>query len=341
MAVTSLVVLSAFTLAAQTREGEPHRFLETHAGFTAAELRSMDEGGVVVKVLDTGDAREVAIVGVARIRATTDFYLRMFRDIERFDTAATRAKKISSPPRPEDFATMRIPAADLKSLETCRVDACDVKLGEPTLERFQSEVDWATPNASSVAESILREQALAFAKAYTEEGASALGVYRDKRQPSYIATEFEILLRQSPYVLDYRPELHRYLLDYPAARLEGAEDFLYWGEYDLASKPLLRMSHVTIYPLEEGENASVIIAAKQIFFSHYFVTGLELNVLARDRRSDETAFYLVTVLRERTDGSGGMFGKMLLRTLQEPVRKGLEAYLRSTQSAVETYYRQQ
>jgi hypothetical protein len=263
----------------------------------------------------------------------------MFRDIERFDTGASQVKKISDPPSPEDFAQMRVPEEDLKRLEKCTVDDCDMKLGQAALERLQHEIDWKSPGALSEAQDLLRQQAYAYADAYRKGGAAALGVYRDKKKPSFIADEFEILLRNSPYIIEYRPELHRYLLDYPKATLEGAEDFLYWGEYDFGAKPVIRMSHVTIYPLEEGDNASAIITSKQIFFTHYFVTGLELTALVRDGQSDEEAFYLLAFIRERTDGVGGMFGRMLKGKAEEAARGNVEDYLQASQTAIEKYYR--
>lgn len=324
---------------AQIRAGEPHNLLKNHVHLSDSELRAMDGGQVIVKVLDLKDSREVAIVGVARLRATTGFFLRMFRDIERFDTSASQIKKISDPPRPEDFANMRIPEEDLKNLPKCSLDDCDMKLGAPALELLQSQVDWKSPGAAAQAQNILRQRAYEYASAYAEGGAAAMGVYRDKGEPTFITEEFEQLLQSSPYVLEYRPELHEYLLNYPNATLPGAEDFLYWGEYDFGAKPVMRVSHVTIYPLEDGPNASTIISAKQIFFTHHFVTGLELTALARDQQSEEDAFYLLTFIRERTDGVGGMFGKMLKGKAEDAAAKNVEGYLTKTQAAVEKYYR--
>src|SRR5439155_21625446 len=50
----------------QPAAGEPHGFLRTVAGFTAAELGRLDRGRPVAKVLDT-DRREVAVVGAVRV----------------------------------------------------------------------------------------------------------------------------------------------------------------------------------------------------------------------------------------------------------------------------------
>ena len=60
--------------------------------------------------------------------------------------------------------------------------------------------------------------------------------------------------QKSPYIVAYRPELHRYLLNYPKATLADTTDFLYWGKYDFGAKLVIRISHVTIYPLEDGDS---------------------------------------------------------------------------------------
>jgi hypothetical protein len=62
-------------------------------------------------------------------------------------------------------------------------------------------------------------------------------------------------------------------------------------------------------------------------------------VLLRDQKSDEDAFYLLTLIRERTDGVGGMFGKMLKGKAEEAARDNIKDYLEASQSAIETYYR--
>ena len=85
--VSFALALATPAVSAQVRSGEPHAFLRTQIGFTDDQIAAIDDDRVVTKVIMTGESREVAIAGVVRIRATTSFFLRMFRDIERFDTA--------------------------------------------------------------------------------------------------------------------------------------------------------------------------------------------------------------------------------------------------------------
>jgi hypothetical protein len=317
---------------------EPEKFLTTSAAFSQQEVSRVAGGEIVVKVLDTGVKSEAAVIGAARIRATTEFFLRMYRDIERFETGWGVTKKISEPPRIEDFDAFQIPEDDLKALRKCKIADCDVKLGKPALDYLQASIDWNDPKAAEKLLHFFRERMLAYSNGYLEGGNSTLAVLRDKDKPRAIADDFADLLERSSYILQYRPELHRYLLDYPKASLPGASGFLYWSVVDFGPKPTVRLAHVTIYPLAGGPNAGTVIASKQLYFSHYFSTGLEIYALVTDRESPDDGFYLVTVNRYRTDLPTGMFGKMALKTAVDSTRSSLERYLTSTKAAVDKYF---
>ena len=323
---------------AQTPSGPPFDFLAKEIGYSPEELSAITDGNAVTKVLETPEQREIAISGVVHLHASTSFFLRMFRDIESFDTAALAAKKLSNPILSSDFTAMDIPDEDLAGLEDCEPGDCSMKLGRESLERIRAEVDWRAADAASQAESILQEQAFRSAQAYVAGGSEALGGYDDKDEPDSIGADFASLLANAPYVLDYRPELHRYLVEYPDAELPGATDFLYWAQYDYG-KPVIRVNHVTIYPTEDGDNGSAIVTAKHLWYTHYFTTGLDLYVLVRDASSEGEAFYLVTLTRMRTDGVGsGFLGKVLKKKVVESVTKNVRLYLTSVKDAVERYY---
>jgi hypothetical protein len=88
-------------------------------------------------------------------------------------------QRISRAPTIEDFAAMRLPAADVKDLRTCRAGDCEVKMGAGGLRRLQTEIHWRTPNPNEAANAILRQLALAYVRGYLEGGDERLAVYRD------------------------------------------------------------------------------------------------------------------------------------------------------------------
>ena len=341
-----LIVAMGAPPTARAQEPQPHTFLKTRAGFTDAELEAMDGGEIIVKTVRTPAENEITMVGVALFQASTEFFLRMYQDIERFESPLGPLKKISDPPRAADFDSLVLPDKDVTALAECRIGNCDLRLGENGIARFQTEVDWDGPQASQQAQALLRELALEFLTAYQEGGNEALGVSRNKKKPTLVQEQFEALLADSDYILEYVPELHRYLLEYPEAELPGATDFLYWAINDFAVDLILRLSHVSIYQPEQpeqpeqGENSSAVIASKQLYFSRYFHTGLDLRFLVQNQSdASNESFYLVTVSRLRSDDLTGFFGKLLRKAAEEGARNGLQRYLEASKPAIESYYR--
>jgi hypothetical protein len=341
-------VLVAFMLSLNGSEGltvraqtsEPHNFLRTAAGFSEAELGAVDQGSVVVKTLNTPVDSEVALVGVALFRTSTEFFLKMYEDIERFESPLGPLKKMSDPPRAEDLESLTLPDKDIDTLAECRLEDCDLKLGESGITRFQNEIDWTSPEARPRAQSLVRELALEFLTAYQTGGNEALGVRRDNKKPTLVREQFEALLEDSDYLVTYVPELHRYLREYPKAELPGGTDFLYWAVNDFGLEPVLRLSHVTIYRPGGDENSSAVIASKQLYFSRYFYTGLDMRFLVRNQGDPSNeSFYLVTVSRFRSDELGGLFGGVLRKAAEGGARDGLQRYLEVSKPAIESYFR--
>jgi len=196
---------------------EPHAGLKKYAGLTDAELRDMEQGKVIAKVLETHNENEVAVGGVVWIEAPVEEFVRRQKDIESFETgdAVLAIQRIHRPPRVEDFAKLTFPEEDLKALAKCKVGKCPVKVDAPGLARLQAAVDWSAPDAYRQANRVIRQIMLEGVENYLEGGDETLGAYRDKSRPLYINEEFDGLLASSPYIPSYDPELHDYLDDFP------------------------------------------------------------------------------------------------------------------------------
>ena len=105
LALTATLLLSGFA-SAQSRPREPHTFLKKDAGFSDEEIRAAERGEAVSKLLETPLRREVAVLGIVRLEVPIDFFLEKYEDIETFEkgSGTPQIKKLSDPPRPEDFA---------------------------------------------------------------------------------------------------------------------------------------------------------------------------------------------------------------------------------------------
>lgn len=341
MKIGKYAIVSSFALASVTAEAvqrQPHTALKQFAGFTEDELRDMEQGKVVSKVLETNNKTEVAVIAVVWIDALVEELIEKQKDIENFEhgDAVLAIQKINKPPKPANFAKLTLPEEDIRDLAKCKVGDCPVKVDDVGLEALQRRVDWKAANVDDQVNAVARDLMLDAVEAYSAGGDKALGAYRDKKRPLYIAKEFEGLLENSPYVLYYDPKLHDYLLNVPNDRPEGVDEYLYWSKVKFGLKPVVRLSHVVIYPIEGARAAEYVIASKMLHASHYFHTGLELKYLVKDSANpDAKGFYFVSVNRSRSDGLTGFFGGIVRSRAQSGARAGLAGAMRNTKQILE------
>jgi hypothetical protein len=191
-------------------------------------------------------------------------------------------------------------------------------------------VDFTRPDAKAQVERTVRQMALEFVDAYREGGNRELAVYRDRNNPTFVASEFRELVAGMPELSEYLPDMRQYLLEYPKPAAHPTTAFVYWQEAAFGLKPTIRISHVAI---QEYPDAT-IVASKQIYSSHYFWTALELRALVPDPARG-TGFWFVSVNRSRSDGLSGFVGKVIRGKVREGARKGIESALTATKSALE------
>lgn len=329
-----LVLGVAHTIVAQSRSFPPRfdQYLANAVRLSAGDRQRLVKGEPVTKLLDGEADKEVAVFGAVWIDAPMRRYVDAVTDIESFEKGRgfTVTKRISTPPRLEDFSAMRLPDEDLDALRSCRVGDCDVKLGERALTRFQSEIDWNAPDARAAANALMRQLALEYVTRYLEGGNSQLAAYLDNSRPTFVAQEFEAMIGRMPELTTYMPWLRRYLLEFPRVTLPQATSFLYWQETEFGLKPTIRISHLTI---REGPDDTVV-ASKMLYASHYFWTGLELRVLFPDAARG-SGFWFVMVNRSRADGLGGFTGLFVRRRVRSAVEDGTLTALRSTKQRLE------
>ena len=164
-------------------------YIKAQLKLTPQQQKQLLSGQPVTQLLDTDPAKEVAIFGAIWIKAPIARYVAAVRDIEAFEKGANFlvTKRISSPPRLDDFDLLSLPPEDLADLKACKVGSCEIKLSEQALKRIQSETDWSKPTAGADAQRSIRRLALEYTTGYLEGGNSRLAVYRDAQRPTFVA----------------------------------------------------------------------------------------------------------------------------------------------------------
>jgi hypothetical protein len=299
---------------------------------STAERKLLLSGNPITKLLDADASTEVAVFGAVWISAPIRQYVELLKDIERFERGGgfRLTKRISSPPRLEDFIQLRLPPDDIADLRSCRAGDCEVKLPQRGLDAFRKEVDWNGAGAEAAADAVMRRLAHEFVTEYLEGGNDRLAVYRDNSRSTFVGNEFRAMVDQMPELTTYMPNLRRYLLEYPNVTLPGATSFLYWQETEFGLKPTIRINHLTI---REGPDDTVV-ASKMLYATHYFWTALELRALVPDSARGP-GFWFATLSRSRSDGLSGLTGMLVRRRVQSEAREGALAALRLTKRLVE------
>lgn len=341
MSRSFLLVIAAIALAAgsfaasrqpSTFPPRLEQYLIRTVGLSQSERARLARGEPVTKTLDVADStKEVAVFGAVWIEAPVRRYVEAVKDIEKLESGRgiNITRRISNPPRLEDFAALRLSAEDVDDLRTCRVGDCDLKLSERALERIRTTINWESPTAHDDVNALMQQLALEYVTSYLEGGNERLAVYRDNSRPTFVAREFEAMVDEMPELTSYMPELRRYLLDFPNATLPGSTSFLYWQEVDFGLKPTIRISHLTI---RENPDDTVVVS-KMLYASHYFWTGLELRALLPDASRD--GFWFVMVNRSRSDGLSGFKGFFVRRRVRSEVARGMLAVLQHTKRRLE------
>lgn len=307
------------------------KYLAAEVHPTMAERRALLSGGPLTKLLPSDQSKEVFVFGAVWVNASPAEYVRRVTNIEDFEKGGgfRVTKKISDPPKLEDFAQLELPADDVKDLRRCKPGDCDVKLSAKGLEAFITQVRWGTRTEKADADAAFRRLALEYVNGYREGGNARLAIYRDADAPVFVADEFRSMIERAPSLVGL-PDLLKYLLEYPSAPLPASKSFLYWQEAQFGLKPTIRINHLVI----QDRPGKTVIASKMLYASHYFWTALEQRVLQSDPARGP-GFWFITINRSRADGLKGFVGRLIRGRVRSEAKNGTEALLRLTKAKLE------
>ena len=321
LALSTFVVV-ALVAAPGASDRDPARaFLAEAFGVSAADLARIDSGHAVTRSLEVKNRREVATLGIARIRTTPAVYVERLMDIAAFKRTEDiiQIGKFGGQPQVADVASLTIEEADLKQLRDCRVEACGVRLPEADIERLRREIDWRVPDASRRAGDFVRQLLVDYVIGYRAGGAAATMKYAATSARLDVGSEFAALVAADTTTWKYVPRLRRHLLEYPNAGEPAIVDFVYWSKERVHRRLVVSLTHVAIAPVVEPSPVSFAIASKQIYATHYFDASLGLTLLVPAPGPDPHT-YVVYLNRSRIDLFDGLFGGVARRIVAGKAR---------------------
>jgi len=334
----ALLWTGAGTALAQTSVGELRKFLGDKAAFQTEDFTTLEKGQVVAKLLPAKDKREIDALGVFHTSVSADIFLQRYRKriTHNLSENLIQAGKFSNPPSPDDLRALVLDPRDIEDIKKCESGNCDLKLSDAMIERLQKEVNWSASDYRAQVNNLFRQILLDYVRDYLTRGDAALVEYHDQSRPLRLADETRSLLDGSPYVNEYAPEFSKYLKGFPAAELPGAENFIYWSILKFGFKPVVAITHITIYPRQQGNASQVLVAEKQIYADHYFDSSLALTVFTAFPKSAGSDSYLLYMNSSRADALTGAFGKLRRLVIKGEALDGLKTNLYITKRHLET-----
>lgn len=326
-----LVLLAGRGSPAQTGSNlQIEQVWRTLGGFTPGQIAAVERGEIIAKVLRT-DRREIAIMGAVRIRGRREPLIERYRDISnlRKSELVVQVGTFGLPPRAGDLEPLAFEQYDLDAPKNCRPGDCAIRASAEAMQLMRAAVNWGAPDARQQSAAAWREMLGALARGYAADGDATLPVLANKAEALSVRAELDVLYGQFGFLGEMGPEFLRHLREFPRARLDGAEDILYWSKNDLGIKPVVGITHQAIYAPPEKP---AFVALKRIYAVHYVDAGLGVTMITDDGAD---GFYMTIVDRVRTRSLTGFTRAIVRSIVQNKSREGIEKVLRSSKRAVE------
>ncbi|MFZ1973277.1 MAG: hypothetical protein WAU89_10555 [Candidatus Acidiferrales bacterium] len=342
VAVIFVLCLFPFTKAAvraTDQADEPNKFFREYVGLSDDQIQQIRSGKAIAKIIASRNPDEVFVFGSVYIKASPQKYLKLALDLDSLRKLPNylAIQKFSDPPQLSDLGGFTLEAEDIKDLKNCKPEHCEVQLPAETMESFRQSVNWSAPDVANQVDHLAQQMALEALQKYLQGGNTALGTYRDKKNPAAVAETFQSLLSRSKALPVYLPDLDRYLLDYPNVHLDNVETQFYWEKVNFGLKPTLRMVQTIVYRGKNPNEPAYAVAEKQLYASHYFETALDLSICVNDSQQPaERGFYLITLKGSEQAGLTGFKGGIVRKVAVDKTRSSLERALVSIKEKLES-----
>ena len=134
-----------------------------------------------------------------------------------------------------------------------------------------------------------------------------------------------------------RPIFYKELKEYPGNALSPNESFIYWSREKFGFKPVINLTHVSIYKWSQSGLNGYLIASRQIYADHYYDASLGLTILIDRLNSDGKSMgsYLIYINRSRIDTLGGFLSSLRRALTLSRVRSGLDKHMHKMKERVE------
>jgi hypothetical protein len=316
---------------------QPETFFKDKIVLSDSEIKKMDQGKVVTKVLESGDSKYgVLVFGGVYINTTIEKFAesysdvkllledKVYLDIQEFSEAGT-------PPKLSDFDRLTLDHKDIDAIQKCKPHHCDLQVSDVTA--FQKQISWNSKDKYEQVNKLARQLICDGVTKYISGGLRAFGSYTDREKPFNLYENMKSMLDSSYYLPRGKSGgIYEHVLDYPEGKLPGALDFFYWEVIDFGQGPTIRVNRVSMFSQGIGA-VKYVVTNEQLYASRHIRIALQVFYCVPDTQNPgRPGFYLI----EMNDSRLPEFGALKLSTARRiATGKGTE----STHDILSLYHR--
>jgi hypothetical protein len=293
----------------QTPSMEPlFSFMKRHAGLTEEELADLKNGKPLIRVIPESDKHASSVIGIVRVSPRTGIDLSGFRESigQRGNPSRSGGGPISVPPQISDLDAFRPEAKDVDDLRNCRPGKCGVKLSPQMIMSLTERPELASASSSEIAE-IYKQMFIDYVAGYIAGGDKALIEYDAPRKPVRLVEEYAAIYSKPNLPDLLAPEFGKHLRTFPE-KVTGVEDRFDWAVVETGLRPIFSITHSSAYAKKTDGIDVFMLAAKQIYASHYIDATLAVFTLVIPNSSETPTGYLVFSNTSRSTALAGVFG---------------------------------
>jgi hypothetical protein len=311
LGIAVLALGLGFCAAVAYAQQQPQTFFKNKVGLSDSDIKKMEQGQIVTKVLESGDKKYgILVFGGVYINASIEQFAAAYRDVKKLlenkvYLDVQEFNQNATPVKLSDFDRLAFDHKDIDEIQKCKPDDCDLQVFDITA--FQKQINWSSNDKYDQTNKLVRQRVYEAITKYVSGGLKAFGSYTDREKPFNLYQNMKSMLDTSYYLpQDKSGGIYQHVLDYPDGKVPGAEDFFYWENIDFGQGPTIRVNHVSMFPKGAGA-VKFVVANKQLYASRYIRIALQMFYCVPDTQNpDKPGFYLIEMNDSRMPDFGGL-----------------------------------
>jgi hypothetical protein len=284
------------------------------APLSESDRHALDEGQVVVRMLDVVNAKDIASLAAVKVAAPKARVMRWLLTPETRRRGSVLASgEIPAADEERDLSALVVGETQARELRDCRRSDCGMKLPGDAIDELRALGGSSNATMSDVASRVLRHVLLRAADRFRREGTAGLPTYLDRPQPVPVLAALRGLRAAAPALDASLAALGLRLAEDPPAAGR-----LVWSQEKLWKRIVITLDHEVVAEPSAGQ---AVLLSTRLYANHYFEGSISVTGVL------ETAggCYLTSLNLSRSDHKGDGFSGLERALVNLLVRRRLRA----------------